>query len=569
MPETFRRVSATKSLLAATAALFASITVGSFSYRGPAPLDANVAPDRPAAGRMRNTLVQLLGDPPMIHTTATEEGEAFLQRLESTIASYGVSSRRIAVAFDRGNQKHHPRGPIDLLPADTVLQNLLATVPGKDPSLAPILVATHHDSCRWGPGAGDAGSGVVTLVEHLRLLSQRPPHRTTHYLFTDGEEFGLLGAYALATLDELPFRRPVFVLNFDARGTRGGVPMFETHDGNAPWVKELINDLAVPRITSSLAVTVYRSLPNATDFNVWRDEFDWQGFNFATIGGAHHYHRPSDSPENLSDRTLQHMADHLTSLHQAIDRLDDSQAARLKSSAEDPRAANAVFFDLYGLTVVHYRSGIQLALAGVVLAVIACCWWRSKAASKLRRGGWSLGLAVLAILAGGAIGVASQFAFRFTPWANLRYTPVDLIVGLTTIGAAFLAATLAVEFLFQRASSLRSDSLGDDIWLAAAVLAVAAAVVLPGGGYLLLLAAAAFAVVRVVTQSPGPAAWAGWLTAAILFGPVLVLLVQALGPWQQPLYGLIAGLLAAAAIPTWTRVVKPAAPQSAHPPRQS
>ncbi len=569
MPETFRRISGTPSMLAAAAALFAAIALGYISYRGPAPLTASASREHPAAGRMRAALVELLGDPPMIHTTATESGEAFLQRLESKIASHGVSSHRIAVPFDRVRQKHHPKGRIDLLPDDAVLQNVLATVPGKDPSLAPILVATHHDSCRWGPGAGDAGSAVVALLEHLRLLSQNPPNRTTHYLFTDGEEYGLLGAYALATRDELPFRRPVFVLNFDARGTRGGVPMFETHDGNALWVGELINDLAPPRITSSVAVTVYRSLPNATDFNVWRDEFGWQGFNFATIGGAHHYHRPSDSPENLSDRTLQHMADHLTSLHAAIDRLDDAEASGLQSSGQDPKAANAVFFDLYGQTVVHYRSGIQAVVAWIVLAVVAWCWWRSKSTAKFVRGLWSLGFALSAVLAGGAIGFASQLGLRFTPWANLRYTPVDLIIGLATIAAAFLAATLLVEFMFRRASSLRCDQLGDDVWLVGAMLAVAAAMLLPGGGYLFVLPAAVFAIVRVLTQSPGGAAWAGWLTAAVLFGPVLVLLVQALGPWQQPLYGLIAGLLAAAAIPTWTRLIKPAVPQSAPPPRRS
>lgn len=562
MAEPIRRMSDSKAMLVAAAILFVSIAVGYVSYRGPAPLDVTASEELPSAGRMRAVLWKLLGKPPQIHATASAAGEAFLERLESEIASLGVSGQRIEIAFDADKQKHHPKGRIDLLPEDTVLRNLLATVPGKEPSLAPILVATHHDSCRWGPGAGDAASGVVTLLEHMRLLSQDPPRRTTHYLFTDGEEFGLLGANALVTLEELPFREPVFVLNFDARGTEGGVPMFETHDGNAAWVDELINDLAVPKITSSLAVTVYRSLPNATDFNVWRDEFGWQGFNFATIGGAHHYHQPSDRPENLSDRTLQHTAEHLQSLHRAIDRLSEERVASLTALAENASASNSVFFDVFGITVIHYPFGVQLAIAVITLAVVAWCWWRAKSETPIVRGVWSVALASLAMIGGGAVGAAAYAMLRFTPWANLRYTPIDLAAGLTTIVIAFLATTLLVEFVYHRASSLRSAALGDDLWMVIAVVALATAIALPGGAYLFVVPAAVFAVVRLLGQSPLVAVWAGWLATALLFGPVLVLLVQALGPWSQPLYGLTAGLLAATAIPTWVRVIRPTALQS-------
>ena len=241
-----KRTSNGKALIGAALILFLAMGAGLLRYRGPAPLDSDATTDRPSAARMRQTLGQLLGDPPQIHKTATAGGEAFLQRLEAHIDALGVTHRRIEIPFDPEQQGHHPKGRIDLLPDGVILKNLLATVPGQDPSLAPILVATHHDSCRWGPGAGDAGSGVVTLLEHMRILAKSSPRRTTHYLFSDGEEFGLLGAYSLATLPELPFREPVFVLNFDARGTSGGVPMFETHDGNLVAVNRLINDLAEP-----------------------------------------------------------------------------------------------------------------------------------------------------------------------------------------------------------------------------------------------------------------------------------------------------------------------------------
>ncbi len=38
---------------------------------------------------------------------------------------------------------------------------------------------------------------------------------------------------------------------------------------------------------------------------------------------------------------------------------------------------------------------------------------------------------------------------------------------------------------------------------------------------------------------------------SILIGPLLVLFVQAIGPWKQPLYGGLSGLLAVYAMHVW------------------
>lgn len=547
-------------VVSATLVLFLSVAVGVLQYRGPTPLGADAPRDRPSAARMRESLVALLGDPPEKHTTGTESGEQFLRRLEDHVAALGFDSRRIEIPWDPASQKRHPKGQVQFLPADTVLKNLLVTAEGTEPNLAPILIATHHDSCRWGPGAGDAGSAVVTLLEHLRILSIHPPNRTTHYLFTDGEEYGLLGANALAAQETLPFRDPVFVLNFDARGTTGGVPMFETHSNNRAWINVLINHLASPKITSSLAVTVYRTLPNATDFNVWNDELALPGFNYATIGGAHRYHRVDDRPENVSDRTLQHMGDHLHSMHRAVDSLDSRSIGDLIDEVAGQPDRNAVFFDLYGITVIHFGEAFQKWIAIISAVLLGIVWIWPNRKHLLRLAVAHASFVGLSVVGGLSVGLIAKLILWTTPWRNLKYTPVDLPAGLLTLSISFLVTTLLLGKICirHRNFAIRLSELN---WFVAALLGVLTAFALPGGAYLLVIPSVVYTSVRVVTQKPVEAAWCGLVALAVLIGPLLSLLVQALGPWQQPLYGVLASLIAITTMSVWN--VKPPAYQPA------
>ena len=70
------------------------------------------------------------------------------------------------------------------------------------------------------------------MLETLRALKSSPPLKNdTVFLFTDGEEVGLLGATAF--VKEHPWAKDIGVaLNFEARGSSGPSFMFETSDGN-------------------------------------------------------------------------------------------------------------------------------------------------------------------------------------------------------------------------------------------------------------------------------------------------------------------------------------------------
>src|ERR1041384_8197551 len=109
-------------------------------------------------------------------------------------------------------------------PTGTV-NNVLARLPGTANTKALLLVA-HYDSVSHSYGAADDGAGIATLLETLRALQAGAPLRNdVIFLFTDGEEPGLLGAEAFVR--QHPWAKDVgLTLNFEARGSRGPALMF-------------------------------------------------------------------------------------------------------------------------------------------------------------------------------------------------------------------------------------------------------------------------------------------------------------------------------------------------------
>lgn len=93
--------------------------------------------------------------------------------------------------------------------------NLLAVLPGTDPSLPTIVIGTHVDTVEPGRGikprivdgyvvadgstilGADNKSAVAGTLEAIRYLqATRPRHGDVEFLYTWGEELGLLGAAA-------------------------------------------------------------------------------------------------------------------------------------------------------------------------------------------------------------------------------------------------------------------------------------------------------------------------------------------------------------------------------------
>src|SRR6185369_4304652 len=121
--------------------------------------------------------------------------------------------------------------------AGGTIENIVAKLDGTNNHQA-IMLVSHYDSVPNSFGASDDGFGVSVMLETLRAIKTRGQLRNdVIFLFSDGEEVGLLGAKAF--MDEHPWARHVgLVLNFEARGNSGPVVLFETSPNNQDLIYE-------------------------------------------------------------------------------------------------------------------------------------------------------------------------------------------------------------------------------------------------------------------------------------------------------------------------------------------
>ena len=205
-------------------------------YRGPESKSADAPEDQFSAERAVSIHEELF--PPKPHPAGSVENQLVRDRLVELLRNMGwqVEVQTAVVESD----------------AKVVIHNVLARHQTTEKLEArPLVLASHYDSCRTGPGAGDAGSCVAALIEAATTLlegttkSGSTLKRPVYLLFTDGEELGLLGARHFVKRHPLSARKPI-VLNFDARGTNGPVVMYETQAGNRASVEAWSNDLARP-----------------------------------------------------------------------------------------------------------------------------------------------------------------------------------------------------------------------------------------------------------------------------------------------------------------------------------
>ena len=236
---------------------------------------------------------------------------------------------------------------------ETSVSNIVAGLKGTRNSKALLLVS-HYDTVQNAPGAGDDSSGVALMLEIARALQASGPlNNDVIFLFSDGEETGLLGAKAF--VNQHPWSRDVgLVLNFEARGVHGPSIMFETSEGNG-WLVRQAAAAAPQLVANSLSYNIYKLLPNDTDLTVFK-EAGFAGLNFAFIDGSQHYHAPTDDLANLDQQSLQQQGANALALTRHFGNADLS----------NPRTEDAIYFNLFGSGLVIYSQKLVLPLAVAV-----------------------------------------------------------------------------------------------------------------------------------------------------------------------------------------------------------
>ena len=489
---------------ATLAALAALSAFGSTRTGLPRPGPANAPDTAFSSARAMATLVEIARE---AHPTGSPEHARVREFLLDRLRTLGMEPE-VQTATNL-------REYSGMVRSGTV-RNIVARIPGTAPT-GTLLITAHYDSREISVGAGDDGSGIVTIIEAIRALRAGAPlANDLVVLLTDAEELGLLGARAF--VEQHDWMADVdLVLSLEMRGAGGPSIMFETNaDGG--WVVAGMKDFDSHPFANSMSYEVYERISRDTDFSPFRDA-GVQGLNFATIDNAHVYHQASDTPENLSEASLQHHGIH------ALGALRHFGNADLSSV----NAPTPVFFTIPGLGLIVYPQSMVLPISGGLLLLLALGGLLATRGGA-RPAAIAAGTAVFAVTAGAAYAAA----VTLLNWLPSQHEEFGSLHGSAfhSEGWYVLAFALAIVGTVTGLTSLVRR------WLSPAELVVGA-VLLPTAGAVAISVAAPLAamnlqwpvlsglmaVVVVAVLGDRTEGTVGWLVAVALCGPVLLLLL--------------------------------------------
>ena len=310
-----------------------------------------------------------------------------------------------------------------------LVNNIVATFPGHSNNRAVMLVA-HYDSVPEGPGAADDGAGLIVILEAIRALRAGPPIKNDLVvLFSDGEEArGLLGAQACTVGHPELAERIGSLVNLEARGSSGPGLMFETSNDNGALIREFAKAAPSPMATSLMA-SIYKLLPNNTDFTLLKDA-GVTGLNFAFLETYQSYHTRLDSIENLDPRSVQHLGDNVLGVVRHFGNM----------TLPLTKERDLVYFNWFGSSLLLYPIWLAWAVALLAPIVFAIGCVRSAARLGLTVGGVAAGFGgfflQLVIIMGGA----------FPAFGIAKFIAGEFLNGDTTSNKLLFAGAIGIAF---------------------------------------------------------------------------------------------------------------------------
>ena len=277
------------------------ISIFSIWIDSPPAVVTENAPDSVFSAKRAYTFLQEICKAP--HSTGTPENKRVREYIVENCKQWGLDTRIQNTTAIRKSRT-------GIYAAN--VYNVIARLKGKD-SKKCLVVMAHYDTQPNTPGAGDDGAGVAAMLETARILtsSKKTFKNDIVFLFTDAEESGLLGAQGFIQ-DSVMANEVGLVLNFEGRGSSGVSTMFEVNKNNG-WAVQHYKIAAAYPVGSSLGYEIYKTLPNDTDYTLFRNA-GISGLNHGFIEGFVNYHSPNDKPENLDLRSLQHHGSNMLSM---------------------------------------------------------------------------------------------------------------------------------------------------------------------------------------------------------------------------------------------------------------
>jgi hypothetical protein len=450
-----------------------------------------------SSSRAQLLLGRLLG-PQTPHPVSSAADAAVRARVLQEFSNLGIDARPYRTFACV------PRHGFALITCATVEDIVAQVLPGTGKA---VLMMAHYDSVPSGPGASDNMAGVAAVLEAARALraSGIAPLHPVMALITDGEEAGLIGAYAFLQNADLKARVGA-VVNADARGTRGPSMLFQTSRGDARLVDLYVSHVPAPD-TSSLYAEIYRRLPNDTDLTPFI-QAGFPAFNFAFIGNVRYYHSPLDLQRNLSAASLQMQGDNLLGVALGV----------AQTPYDALGGSDEIYLSLFNRIVprvpVHWAVPLSLAV-WLTIALSTALASRQIPRAALGR---ALLMPPLLIAACLAAGFVLEFVARV-----ISGTPDPSYAHPLALRAALACGLWALALGLSRSASALGVAAG--VWLWMATLAVCSAALLPGVCPYFLFPALV-AAIALLSAAGTAGGWAGaWGRIGLLIAGVSGLIV--------------------------------------------
>ncbi|WP_295528005.1 M20/M25/M40 family metallo-hydrolase [Novosphingobium sp. Chol11] len=519
-------------MIPALLALLAGIGLAIMATTPPLPRPAQSPANVFAAGRAMADIRVIAAKP---HPGTSPEDAAVRAHLMRRLRAMGLETRESPVAGGAEAMAIFARWT-GQTPAPLALHNVIGVLPGKDRTLPAVALMAHHDTVWGSPGAADDTTGVAALLDVVRAVKAGgTPPRDLIVLITDGEELGLDGARHFFTADPL-HRRIGALINVEARGGGGRTTLFETSSDNGAAIALAAGAVRGPA-GSSLAVFIYKVLPNDTDLSMAL-ALPYTAYNYAFIGRPWLYHSPKATPDALDQGSLQDMGGQVLDLTRAL-----LGARQLPGKAPD-----VVFFDAFGLTLVVYPAWagwIMLALAAAGLKFAGRANWRAAAGGAGR-------MLALMVLAGVLLTAMNQLSLA--PGAPNYY---DRLAAIPRLEVMALASSV-VAFLLTMAAWRPNPAAMAGAALPLLVLGVAGQVLAPTAAYVVVLPVMLAAGAIAAARGTGIAGQGlAVLVAALVAGYMLALghqVMQGVGPNLPVVAVLPLALAGLAALPLWPSI---------------
>ncbi len=185
--------------------------------------------------------------------------------------------------------------------------NIIGYLPGQRNSKLAIIITAHydHEGVRSGEtynGANDNSSGVSAMLAAAGYFSRHLPDHTIIFAALDAEETGLNGARAFVRNPPFPLKNIALNINMDMISPAADSLLYISGTDHFPQLSKYV--AAVSRASFLKVIPGHNSLDDLEDWTYSSDHapFYYHSIPFLYLGveDKAHYHKPSDTFENIN-----------------------------------------------------------------------------------------------------------------------------------------------------------------------------------------------------------------------------------------------------------------------------